>query len=69
MFSMGIALTSSWFLSTYGGFLIYILAKVSAVGTVNSRFRTSYGSPPSTIWFWMRVTNFSSMFLACFSVS
>jgi hypothetical protein len=69
MFSMGVALTSSRFLSTYGGFLIYILARVSAVGTVNSRFCTSYGSPPSFIWFWMRVTYFSSMFLARFSVS
>jgi hypothetical protein len=56
---MGVALTSSQFLSTYGGFLMYILARVSAVGMVNSRFRTSCGSPPSVIWFWMRVTYLS----------
>jgi hypothetical protein len=49
MFSIGVALTSSWFLSTYGGFLIYILARVSTVGTVNSRFLTNCGLPPSVI--------------------
>jgi hypothetical protein len=66
---MGVALTSSRFLSTYGGFLMYILASVSAVGTVNSKFRASCRSPPSFIYFWMRVAYFSSMFLARLSVS
>jgi hypothetical protein len=69
MFSIGVALTSSWFLSMYGRFLMYILASVSTVGMVNSRFCASYGSLPSFICFWMRVAYFSTMFLAHLSVS
>jgi hypothetical protein len=47
-----VALTQSWFFSTYGGFLMYILASISAVGMVNSRFCANCGSLPSSICFW-----------------
>jgi hypothetical protein len=40
---------SSWRLISAASVTTPSLASVSAVGTVNSRFRASYGSPPSFI--------------------
>jgi hypothetical protein len=48
--------------------LMYILASVSVVGTVNSKFRANCGLTPSSIRYWMRVTYFSSMFLVRLSM-